>query len=225
MRLKLAFCLLASLFGANLEAAIIFDEGTSVTQLSKTNTAPTILGTLPIGTSTVIGNVANANNNATATTDIFTFVIAPGTILDTIIVSQYVSTDDLGFIAIDEGPTFPYTYAQLNALSMDPTKFIGGTTFGPANNTVGTFDLLSSLSPGFGSRSVVGYQPIQGTASSLPYDALGPNSYTILVQQNSAPNIHYTLDLGVIAYVPEPSSVMLLTIAAFVSLARRNRHT
>jgi hypothetical protein len=126
---------------ARLEAAVIWNESVNG-PLSTSNLAPTDLGTLAIGASTVSGSVQNSAGNV----DVFRFVVPSNTRLDTIILVSYVSSDDLAFIAMDSGPTFPFNRQQLNQ-NPDETLFIGGTTFGSANAPNGT-DLRPAISAG-----------------------------------------------------------------------------
>ncbi|MDZ4849310.1 MAG: hypothetical protein SGI77_08445 [Pirellulaceae bacterium] len=221
MRSNLAYAValsMASLLGPNLNAAIVWNEST--TQLSRNNVSPTNLGTLLEGTSSILANVQNSAGNV----DYFRFTIPVNFRLDTMIVSSYSGGDGLAFLSMDDAATFPFTRQQMNNNNPfpDETQFIGGTTFGPGNGSVGIDILTSSTTNGIGGR-FIGQQPLAGQTTAARYDWLGPGTYSVYVQQ-TGPLTQYTLDLGVIAAVPEPSAAMLSIVSvACLAMRRKSR--
>ncbi len=203
--------LLVAISVSTSQAAIIWSETTNG-PLSMLSSAPTNLGTLPLGTSTVSATVVGTPSDV----DVFTFIVPTGARLDKIILAQYASSDDLAFIAMDSGPTFPYVRSQLRN-GVDETQFIGGTTFGFGNAVVGTTDLLSSSLIG---GRFIGLQPTPEQTTALRYDSLPPGQYTVYVQQQGGLT-NYALDL--VVAVPEPSSAMLLALVGLIATRVRRR--
>jgi hypothetical protein len=211
MRLQLAIVVLVSIMTSSIsQAALIWNEATNG-PLSTNNLSPTNLGILPLGSSTVSGSVSGAN------VDVFRIAIPDGWRLDTIILAGYTPGDQLAFIAMDSGPTFPYTRQQL-ANFPDETAFIGGSTFGPANATVGVTDLLATTHIG---GRFIGRQPTPEQSTATPYNSLPSGEYTVYIQQ-TGPLTGYTLDFGV---VPEPTVASLLIVAGCIAVRRRIRPT
>ncbi len=207
----------------SLQAAIIFNENLG-TPLSRLNNAPTNLGNLAVGVSTVIGRVEAAVG--VGDVDVFTITVPAGTQLTTMNMSQYTG-DRFAYILIDEGTSFPYNAAQLNG-NVDQTLFIGGAPFGTfIGNVNATYDLLSLDGiVGIGNRSV-GKQPLRDfpiippATSPEPYETLPANTYTIYIQQLTSVTT-YTLNLTVAA-IPEPTSMSMVGIGALAFLFRRQR--
>ena len=83
---------------AQLHAATIYDESTDG-PLSDVGTAPTILGSLALGDSDIIGQVGGGIRNH------FTFNVAPGQALDAITLVSGTGVNH--FFGIAEGVTFP----------------------------------------------------------------------------------------------------------------------
>jgi len=176
--------------------------------------APTFLGTFGIGVNTVSGIVSHAESNDPdiRNTDIFTFVIAPGTQLDSIIVTEFFSESNIGFAALTRGAFFPYDDAGLNDLSFEnPYSGIGLSGF--AYETVffnETFNGMSNLAETFGSPGFIA--------------PLGPDTYTMYVQENSNSLTGYTFAFSVSASaIPEPSSAAVLGFVSSLLVLRRRR--
>ena len=182
--IKFVFLLvfMMSLFGLASVSAATFDQ-----DFSGDNTNPTQLGVFAIGTTTVSGSVVDATGSA-PDVDVFSFNIAADTVLTGIDVTSFASTDDLGFVAIDEGIGFPFNAAELGG-GPDTSLFLGGALFG-----AGT-DLFAAFASG----------ALAGTGFTAP---LGAGDYTIYVQQLGGAVIDYTFSFEVAA-VPLPAAVWL----------------
>src|SRR6056297_2661186 len=128
----------ACLLGLPADAAVVtwdeFDDG-ELSNLHGTEAeggVPTFVGTFGIGINTVSGIVSNAESPdlELRNTDIFTFVIAPGTQLDSIVVTDFFTESDVAFAALTRGAYFPYDNDGLNSLgSGNPYSGIGLSSF------------------------------------------------------------------------------------------------
>lgn len=193
--------LLSATFSLPVSAGVVYDED-SAGDLSDDHLAPSNLG-LFTDLNTIAGSTQFANSGEV---DVFRFNIGAGQRLDSIILREYVSSDNVAFIAINDDVTFPYDTFGLDAVAngMAPANaFLGGSTFGPGNLNV---DIMQQM--GF----------ITGRGFSGP---LGPGDYTIFIQQKGALT-EYTFDFNVSA-VPEPSAHCLFAAAIPAMLRRRRR--
>ena len=104
MFLKHSLFGLAALFFANeAVAGIVYNEAMDGT-FSRDNLSPTNLGTFTQGANLVSGRIEDAESLNDV--DVFTFVIAPGTQLDSLVLSAYSSFNPLAFIALDDTTSF-----------------------------------------------------------------------------------------------------------------------
>ena len=155
----------------------VLADGT--TDLSGSGAAPTLF-TLLEGSNTITNTVVNAQGTGTVATrdvDIFTVTIPAGFILSEINITNFVSTDNVGFAAFLEGNSFPVDFASSG---FDSSILLGLALFGDDT------DLLADLSAGIGNNNFIGFDPSAGLA--------GDTSYTFLVQQNGNNVIDYTFD-------------------------------
>jgi hypothetical protein len=203
------------------------------------NTAPYDLGTLLFGESIVLGQVTDVGRDPdipdeeqgfNGTADVFTFSIPLGGFVDSIVlrtipkevlgtesdVPGFDSSSEAMFMAIDEGPTFRYSAAEINAFE----------------TPLETDELRQELF-GFG---VVGFADIdknilrESTAedpNGFYYDdpQLGPGPYTVYLQETGVFS-NYNLAFSVTA-IPEPNQLaplggMLLVSAAVVRIRARH---
>lgn len=200
--------------------AIAFAAGTAAAQFSgdfsDSNLDPTVLGTFGVGTTTVSGTVVNGRGEPglpPADSDVFTFSIAAGTFLESITLTEFSSGDDLGFIAISAGTTFPFDIAQQDDLEDDGqtadggliTDFLGGALFGVDGGGTIISDVGGQLA-----GATAG-----GSGFAFP---LGEGDYTVFVRQNGGSPINYTLAFSV---VPAPAAAGALGFAGLAAARRR----
>lgn len=125
--------------------------------LSNLNTAPDVLA-LVGGQNTITATQSSSD------TDYFTFTVPNGYHLSQIVVDDYQSSDDAGFIGIVNGSTFPTDAANTNA-----SDLLGGLVYGVSNRGS---DILSNMGTLNGA---------QGFAGSLP-----AGDYTVWLNQTGA---------------------------------------
>ena len=197
-------CLATLLLVGTLSAQITYQESVSG-DLSDNAASPTAL-MFGLGTNQVIGELRNVTGDPGADVrDYLTFIIAPGQELTSIVQQDYsdIATSgaaNRGFHSINSGAT--------SAIPGSATigSFLGANHFDTV--AAGT-DLLPSLgSAGLGATGFTG--------------ALGPGTYTYLVQNTSANPSAFALDFNVSA-VPEPGSLVLLSALAGLTVVRRRR--
>ncbi|MDJ0787070.1 MAG: hypothetical protein QNK05_09715 [Myxococcota bacterium] len=175
--------------------------------LSDDIAAPTPLGPLSLGSNLVVGEVVDATGPA-GDVDVFTFSVPAGSNLSKLLLVEFESADDLAFVAIASGATFPVDPNTL-AGPGDPlaTSFLGGLLFGAGPAAAGA-DLLPLLAGA----------PAGGSGFTAP---LGAGDYTVFVQQLGGLPVEYYFNL-VGAPVAEPAGLSLLGLA-LVGVARRRR--
>lgn len=130
--------------------------------------------------------------------DVFTFQIESGTELAGLILRDYEGIDEIAFLAIAEGPTFP-----VDPNVGDPFAFLGGVLFGSDPGGVGT-DLFPLLQLPYAG----------GTGFS---GNLGEGSYSVFVQQTGALT---TAEFGFIV-IPAPGSAAAVGLAGLLTARRR----
>ena len=172
--------------------ANVLADGTS--DISGSGAAPTQF-TLVEGSNTISNTVVNAQGTGTATTrdvDIFTVDVPEGFILSEINITNFVSTDNVGFAAVIEGSSFPVDFAS-NGL--DSSGFLGIALFGDNNN------LLADLAAGLGANPIIGFDSDVGLVGGV-----GGTSFTFLIQQNGDNVIDYTFDFVLTETASAPTS-------------------
>jgi hypothetical protein len=139
--------------------------------------------------------------SASADREYITFSMPADSKLSQIYLDAWASTDQIGFIAVQNGTTFTEPPTGTNIANI-----LGYDHFGPGAYPIGQ-NILSfmGMAPG-----------TQGFTPPLPAD-----NYTFWIQQTGATPITYTLGFLV---VPEPSALVMLAIGgalACVSYYRR----
>ncbi|MEO1526516.1 MAG: PEP-CTERM sorting domain-containing protein [Planctomycetota bacterium] len=195
-KLLVAFALV--LFSPTLVASTVtslHDEDGGDGDLSGDRLAPTDVGALPIGVSTVTGLIFNIGVS-TEDADIFTFQVGAGTQLD----SMMINIDgDRHFLGFDDGPTIDGVASQLLI-----ARLIG-------SGDSGSNLLTDPIPPGddFGGQGVSG--------------PLGEGSYTFWVQETALDDVWgYTVTFQTTA-IPEPSSATMLAFAGTALIMRRRK--
>jgi hypothetical protein len=173
----------------------IYDEDVSG-DLSDDIDAPTQLGTLALGVSSVSLNVENSAS-PDGDFDVFTFSIAEGRAWSGLFVEEYIPGDAVSFLAIDDADTFP-----VNPNFGDPTAFLAGALFGTADVGDDLFPLLEIPQAG-------------GVGFDGP---LGPGDYSVFVQQ-TGPLTEIALGFQVL---PTPPAAALLGFGV-LCVSRRRR--
>lgn len=160
--------------------------------------APSNLGALPLGTSTVTGTL---DNSAGTDPDAFSFNVAAGHLLTKL---EFTQLDDVGF---GSGHFFAFSNSNtaLNTGSADGNRYSSFVT----DQTVG-INILDGTVNTFG-----------GTGGSGP---LGAGTYNFWLQETNGSNQNYTVALTTTTAVPEPSSVVFMVGSAGLMLLRRRRN-
>jgi len=168
-------------------AAVIWDENL-LGDLSDDHFTPDSL-TLTAGSNILIGNTGNYDR------DYFHFSLAPGQALTSVILRDYVSLDDISFLAVQPG-----TFITEDPTSANVGNLLGWCFFGTPQ--VGT-DLLPVMGSNAGS---IGFTP-----------PLTGSDYSWWLQQTGDPT-SYVMEFNV---VPEPSS--MVATATFLGMVLRRR--
>jgi hypothetical protein len=184
--IRFAGCGLILLATAPLMAATVWNE-TSDGDISNNRLAPTAV-TLGVGSNDVIGSVVGNPSDI----DYLTINVPVGDRLSQIVLESFTSTDQKGFIGIQQGSTFTEP-----AVGTNVTHLLGYTHFGPGAGNVG-LDILPSMGTGPGA---------QGFTAPLT-----AGDYTLWIQQLGALT-SYDFNF-VISPVPEPSTCALAGMAA-----------
>lgn len=157
--------------------------------LSTDTQAPTILN-LDLGANMIIGDAGGLDN-----WDAFSFTIAAGHSLDSVILTDWTGVTTGGGIAPNTPIYFISGNSWAGAFSGEPT--LGSSLMRP--NTIGT-DLLLGGGPN---------APVGGP--------LGPGQYVVAIQE-SIPGHTYSLSFNV---VPAPNSVIVLAMGGLTAGRRR----
>ncbi|MEL7486715.1 MAG: hypothetical protein AAGJ87_05800, partial [Pseudomonadota bacterium] len=187
-------------------ASVVIDGGGD---FSSDNAAPTDIGSFS-SSFTVAGSVVNAlagtdldgdgtpvPSDPPADVDVFTFTIEDGFQLAGIQLTGFDSADDLGFIAITSGSSFPFDAVDLSS-GPDVSQFDAGALFGDE------IDVLAQLATA-------------GIGSGLPDALLG--QFTVYIQQLGPAPIDFELTF-LVSEVPVPPAAILFgsAIAGFAGL-------
>lgn len=191
-----AFCLLLLCVEVPASAATVWNETTNG-DLSSNRLAPTAIN-VAVGNNDVIGSVVGNPSDL----DYLTIIVPAGDELSQIILASFTSTDQKGFLGVQQGSTFTEP-----ATGANPAHLLGYTHFGPGAGNVGA-DILPGMGTGAGS---------QGFTAPL-----AAGSYTFWVQQLGALT-NYDFNF-VVRPVPEPATCgMAATSAVLCALTAMRR--
>jgi len=176
-------------------AAVVWDEQING-DLSGDYQNPTVL-TLNVGDNHIIFDTVDTD------LEYFTFNVAAGFGLSSVVVDDFVSTltTELAFLAVATGTAFP---TPSNAV--DPTTLLGWVHFGLDDLDD---DILLTMGDGLGALGFNG--------------PLGTGDYTFWAQENGSNSDHVDLNF-VLSVIPEPSS-LALAVVGLLALGRRKRRT
>lgn len=161
--------------------------------LSSDQFLPTDFGTLAEGAHSVVGSTTFDPLDR----DFWTFTIAPGTTLESIILDQFDTTEDVSFLALEDTGSF--------STLVNPSDYLGSALIGnPVEDTGVGDDVLDDLGEViFGGTGFTG--------------ELGPGTYTLWFQETVA-DVDYGFTLNV---TPAPGAAGLLAIAGLGAMRRR----
>ena len=188
--------LVAAAFSYPVAAATIWDEGTDG-DLSTDPAAPTSV-TVALGTNTVIGSTIGSAEGPDR--DIFTFTVPDGAALTQLLLTAFISEDDLAFLGLQAGSVITDTSIPDNLLGwLHPSAAFIGT------------NILDDIGQGGGAIGFTG--------------PIGPGTYTLWMQQGDPLLVAYGFDLIIEpAAVPEPPMAVLFALGlCALATARRRR--
>ena len=187
--LSLVMCPLA--LPGLLVAAVVWDEAIDGS-LSTDRQTPTDFGSLSVGSNDAIGTTVSGISK------FFTFNIGANEELSALIVEDWDSADDLGFLGIVTGDTFTVDPANPNV-----TDLLGYVHYGELDVNQ---DILPSMGQGPGSQ---GFTP-----------PLGPGDYSFWVRQGGADAATWDLNF-VVTPIPAPAGLAVLALAGVAGRRRR----
>ena len=170
-------------------ADVVWDEDLDGS-LSTDRFNTTNFGTLAVGSNNMICDTQSGISK------FFTFTIGAGQELSAIILDEWISEDDLGFLGIVTGDFF-----NVDPANPDVTQLLGYVHHG--ETSVNT-DILPAMGQGPGSQGFVG--------------ALGPGDYSFWIRQGGAELT--TQDLNFVV-TPAPGAVALMGLAGVAARRRR----
>ena len=170
-------------------ADVVWDEDLDGS-LSTDRFNTTNFGTLAVGSNNMICDTQSGISK------FFTFTIGAGQELSAIILDEWISEDDLGFLGIVTGDFF-----NVDPANPDVTQLLGYVHHG--ETSVNT-DILPAMGQGPGSQGFVG--------------ALGPGDYSFWIRQGGSQLT--TQDLNFVV-TPAPGAVALMGLAGVAARRRR----
>ena len=170
-------------------ADVVWDEDIDGS-LSLERFMPTYFGTLDEGSNNLICDTQNGISK------FFSLTIGEGQELSAIILDDWISEDDLGFLGVVYGDVFWVDPANPNVTDLLGYVHHGETTVGQ--------DILPAMGQGPGSQGFVG--------------ALGPGDYSFWIRQGGAQLT--TQDLNFVV-TPAPGAVALMGLAGVAARRRR----
>ena len=185
--------ILATCLSSSVMAGVIWDESVDGS-LSTDRFATTDLGSLATGSNEVIGTTVSGISK------FFTITIAEGTQLSALIVEDWQSLDDLGFLGVVAGDFFSVDPASPNVADLLGYAHYGALDVGQ--------DILPTMGQGPGSQGF-----------SAP---LGPGEYSFWVRQGGSDPADWDLNF-VVTPVPAPAALALLAIGGVAGCRRRRR--
>ena len=219
-------------------ADLIWSESADGT-LSQDPLNPTNLGVLLPGQNSVRGAIERtAQGNYDV--DLFRFNIPIGSLVTSIKIPYYESSDMIAVVGINNDVFFPYNQDPMSPLYFPdqnpPVPLIIGfaafglsppdgqlpfTTGSDAHNLLDFNDPQLSNYSKIGSRANAG-KPFGAIPGNVKFNTLGPGDYTFLLQQ-SGDNTIYEIEITVAA-VPEPTSIAMVGLALTgLTVLRRKR--
>lgn len=124
MKTKLLSTIAIALLTTTIGAQTLWDENVDG-DLSNDNTNPSGAFVLEIGsTNTVIASQMLTPRDV----DFFSFTVPENSVLQELIIEDYVSSDSTGFMGIDSGLT-----TDVDFMSPNPSVLLGGTTYGTSS--------------------------------------------------------------------------------------------
>jgi hypothetical protein len=187
--------LVAAAFAQSAAAVTIWDEGTDG-DLSTDPAAPTSV-TVAIGTNSVIGSTVGSDQGPDR--DVFTFTVPEGAALTQLLLTSFVSDDDLAALELQAGPviTDPASADELLGWLHPSATFVGT-------------DILDDIGQGAGAIGFTGPLP--------------PGTYTLLMQQGDPEAVAYGFDLIIEPVaVPEPPMSALFVLGLVALTVARSR--
>ena len=193
--MKKSTVLLAGAFGALIagtaSAEVVWDESIDGS-LSTDRFNTTSLGSLGVGSNEVIGTTSSGIGK------FFTITIDEGTNWTGLIVENWESVDDLGFLGVVQGDFF-----SVDPNNPDVTQLMGYVHYGEADVSL---DILPQMGVGPGS---------QGFTTPV-----GPGTYSFWVRQGGVDPSTWNLNF-VVTEIPAPGAMALLGSAGLASRRRR----
>ena len=190
--LVIGFFLLGMVSSTVASAGIIWDEAIDGS-LSTDRFSTSYTGTLAVGNNNLIGSTVSGINK------FFSITIGANDELAAIIVDDWWSLDDLGFLGVVDNSHF-----SVDPANIDVTALLGYAHYGTLD--VGN-DILTTMGMGPGSQGF-----------SAP---LGSGTYSFWVRQGGPDVAEWDLNFVVTA-VPEPSTGLLLALG-LIGLTARTR--
>jgi hypothetical protein len=185
-------------------AAVVYDEA-SMGDLSNDSAFPTDVGFFVPGAGGTLQSNSVIGRTDSGSSDVFTFEIAGGNQLDSLVLANYELGDDAMFVAIARGEEFPDEYFEINDPGFDPG-------FGPTSPWLGG-RVIAGSQVGDDILGLIGDSDVTRIGSGFT-SPLGPGRYSFYIQQTGPQNL-YTLDFNVSASaVPEPSSSLAVCLIA-----------
>ena len=186
----LASGLLIAALASSASADVVWDEDIDGS-LSTDRFNTTDFGTLSVGSNNMIADTQSGISK------FFTFTIAEGNELSAMILDNWISEDDLGFLGIVEGD-----YFDVDPAAPDVTQLLGYVHHG--ETYVGQ-DFMPAMGSGPGSQGFTG--------------ALGAGTYSFWLRQGGADLT--TQDINFVV-TPAPGVIALLGLGGLAARRRRS---
>ena len=211
--IAIATIVLSAFVAAAPAKAIIYNEATSG-DLSDDKAAPTAL-TLTPGLNSIIGTVAGFPEfGGTDPQDWVSFTIPAGYIMVSYVNAKYNAPDSQGFTGFQFGSSF--SGDEFDAGSYAGYAHFGTAAQNPDGNPIASSTVGINLLPLMADPN---FAP--GTTGFTP--PLGEGTYTFLIQQGDPAITGYQFNIALRAVPELGSSLCLLAMGSFATLALRRR--